>query len=182
MREDRSKLSWVGIGIVALVAIPALLIYGLLASSAVVSLFNLSAFDAGFYLCLAIGFFTVLHIANYLTELHRDVTDLHNRIVSEQLRAAGRDYISQAEREADDLEKAKTDYKISALGRAITWIVILALSMILLSHLSNQKRIVASYQNWREGVIEGAAERSRGGGCGSVVREYFDDLDQSAGE
>jgi hypothetical protein len=71
MREDRSKLSWVGIGIVALVAILALLLYGLLASSAVVSLFTFSAFDAGFYLCLAIGFFTVLNIANYLTELHR---------------------------------------------------------------------------------------------------------------
>lgn len=41
---------------------------------------------------------------------------------------------------------------------------------------ADRNRRVADFQNWREGVIQGAADRSRGGGCGTVVREYFDDL------
>jgi hypothetical protein len=181
-REDTSKLSWVRMGIVVLASTPALLFYGWAACSAVVSLFRLSLLDIGFYLCIGIGVFVVVTIASDLEELRRDAHSLHDMIVSERLRASGRSFITRAENVADELEKGKTDRKISGLGRAIMWIVILAVSMNVLSHISNQRRLVASYRNWREGVVEGAAERSHGGGCGTVVKEYFDDLDQSADE
>jgi hypothetical protein len=116
-----------------------------------------------FWALVLVGIVLVFNISNRLAELHGELRILHDRIICERLAATGKDYITYAEKEANDLEKTKTDQRISALGSAIAWFVVLALSMNLLSHLSNQKRVVASYRNWREGVIEGASERSRGG-------------------
>jgi hypothetical protein len=32
---------------------------------------------------------------------------------------------------------------------------------------------------WREGVVAAATEMSRGGGCGKIVQQYFDDIDDA---
>ncbi len=66
--------------------------------------------------------------------------------------------------------------KIFAAKRAVLWLVgiVLAMSVLWSAAISNQT--IISYQRWQDGVVEGAAQGSSGGGCGVVVRHYFDNL------
>jgi hypothetical protein len=149
----------------------------------VIALFGNANFDDYILIALtAVAFFLVFHLTNQLGELHRHVDGLHKEIVSERLQIKSQDYVSEKEKQADDLAKDLTQVRISALGSTVAWIVILGLVMGVTSHLSNQKRSVASYHEWRRDVIDGAAERSRGGGCGTVVERYFEDLDDASSE
>jgi hypothetical protein len=66
--------------------------------------------------------------------------------------------------------------KIFAAKRCVLWLTATVLAMSVLWGASSSNQTIVDYRNWRDGVIEGAIRGSSGGGCGVVVRRYFDSL------
>src|SRR5271163_3970855 len=96
-QDPRSKESRIGFIALALFMIPALALCGLVAWSILDWVISLSLLDAGYYLCLVVGFFIVLSIAEKLNNLRSELRELNDKVAWASANAAGRDFLVESE-------------------------------------------------------------------------------------
>jgi hypothetical protein len=132
--------------------------------------------NATFWLIAVALFFVIIHLLDNLGQIgltlgiHNDEpTPIDRRESSEDPSITA--IVQERQRVAEACSEP-----LRRVRRTIYMLVAGVLVACIIWSASDRNQRVIDYTNWRDGVIGGATTRSRGGGCGTVVRQYFDDI------